>query len=57
MISLRMLEMAGESGELKCQFPHPEDFEASNFLNEIKSEFTCQRRKEFDYGEVHTYAF
>ena len=41
--------------KMKRSFQNPADFEASNLLNEIKSEFTCQRRKEFDYNTVHTY--
>ena len=41
--------------KMKRSFQNPADFEVSNLLNEIKSEFTCQRRKEFEYNTVHTY--
>ena len=37
------------------KFQHPDEYTASNILEELKSDFTCQRRKEFDYGECHTY--
>ena len=40
---------------MKRSFQNPADFEVSNLISEIKSEFTCQRRKEFEYNTVHTY--
>ena len=36
----------------KRSFQNPADFEVSNLISEIKSEFTCQRRKEFEYNTV-----